>query len=421
MARGAYWRGWIVALALAACCLHASADEGQGIDEKFDASEADSQLEPDLKWNEYDGSLLSARFGFGLLVDYAAYAQSDASKEQLGLYPRGILRDFRLLLKGRFKFLPRVSYTIGYMYDEPNSVWRFRQTGLMIDVPELNGHFFVGRTKEGFSTSKIMVGYAGWTSERAAINDSLLPILADGIKWTANLVGHKFVYNLGWFTNSVAQVKQNYVKNDNQFVGRLVYLPYGDTGSERVLHLAVEGRHGSSLNGSFQFRSKPEVYAAQQYAVDTGSFSANSSNTYGLEAYYRPNSLMFGSEYFLQQNFSPAEGNPLFNGGEIFASYLITGEIKPYNESAGYWEMTSPSRPVFKGGPGAWEAVLRYSYADLTSEGIQGGKFWRLTPVVNWYLTDNARMEFTYGYGVLNRYGIIGGLQFFQYRLQLAL
>jgi hypothetical protein len=31
--------------------------------------------------------------------------------------------------------------------------------------PELLGHVFVGRTKEGFSLNKVMVGYAGWTME----------------------------------------------------------------------------------------------------------------------------------------------------------------------------------------------------------------------------------------------------------------
>ena len=53
----------------------------------------------------------------------------------------------------------------------------------MIAVPELSGDIFIGRTKEGFSLNKIMVGYAGWTMERATINDAMIPILADGIKW----------------------------------------------------------------------------------------------------------------------------------------------------------------------------------------------------------------------------------------------
>jgi len=36
-----------------------------------------------------------------------------------------------------------------------------REMGLTIGVPELGENIFVGRTKEGFSMNKVMVGYAG--------------------------------------------------------------------------------------------------------------------------------------------------------------------------------------------------------------------------------------------------------------------
>jgi hypothetical protein len=67
--------------------------------------------------------------------------------------------------------MPRVSYTIGYMYEKAKE-WRFRQTGFMVDVPELWGQHLYRAHQGSFSTSKIMVGYQGWTNERAAINDA---------------------------------------------------------------------------------------------------------------------------------------------------------------------------------------------------------------------------------------------------------
>jgi phosphate-selective porin OprO/OprP len=141
----------------------------------------------------------------------------------------------------------------------------------------------------------------------------------------------------------------------------------------------------------------------------------------GFELYYRPGSLMFGSEYFLNKVSSPSTGNPFFHGGEIFAAYTLTGEIRRYNEAEAYFEPISPARPLFSGGPGAFELVLRYSYADLKSGPIDGGRFWRLTPMLNWHMTNNARLEFVYGYGVLDRAGIQGDTQFFQTRLQLII
>jgi phosphate-selective porin OprO/OprP len=34
------------------------------------------------------------------------------------------------------------------------------------------------------------------------------------------------------------------------------------------------------------------------------------------------------------------------------------------------------------------EIVARFSDIDLNSGTLQGGKFWRFTPMVNWYLTN---------------------------------
>ena len=118
---------------------------------------------------------------------------------------------------------------------------------------------------------------------------------------------------------------------------------------------------------------------------------------------------------------SPETGNPFFQGGQVVMSWLATGEIRPYNTIGGFFDGISPARPVFQGGPGAWELVANLSYADLNSGPIQGGKFWRFTPMVNWHVSDNVRLEIAYGYGSLRRFGLVGTTQFFQSRLQLQL
>jgi len=41
--------------------------------------------------------------------------------------------------------------------------------------------------------------------------------------------------------------------------------------------------------------------------------------------------------------------------------------------------------------------------------------------MLNWYLSDNIRLEFAYGFGSLNRFGLVGHTQFFQSRIQLQL
>jgi phosphate-selective porin OprO/OprP len=400
---------WLVVVAVAAFQKPAFGD-----DDQLDASEAES-ARPETPWNEINLGLFTVRPGFGLLLDWATYDQSAASHEQMPLSADEKLRDFRFLLKGKLLVFPRITYTAGYMYDGSTQTWHWRQTGLMFAINELGGRIFVGRTKEGFSTNKLMTGYFGWTLERAAANDAFLPILADGVKWDGVL--GDFVYNAGYFIDYWSET-ENFNKHDKQFATRVVWLPL--RGSGKVLHLASEFRWADSNNGFLRYRSKPESFPAQSYAVDTGKFAADSSTMAGFEAYWRPGSLMFGAEYFLNWVQSDPTHNPFFHGGEVFASYILTGEVRPYNEKGAFFEGLVPAHPVESGGIGAWELVLRGSYVDLDGGTIEGGKFWRITPVVSWYLNEFLRFEAEYGYGQLDRFGTTQATQFVQARFALT-
>jgi len=48
------------------------------------------------------------------------------------------------------------------------------------------------------------------------------------------------------------------------------------------------------------------------------------------------------------------------------------------------------------GGRGAYEVAARYSYLDLDSGTIAGGKLHDLTLGLNWYANRNMRMMFNY-------------------------
>jgi len=381
-------------------------------------ADGDTPARSVIAFNNYGWRGFTFRWGGGLLYDYATYSQDANSQSQMSLSSVADLRDFRVLLKGKTP-IPHVTYTLGYMYDKAKGEWRFRQTGIMVDIPRAYGDVFIGRTKEGFSTSKIMVGYQGWTNERATINDALIPILADGVKWTGRVPNGKLVYTAGFYGDALSE-GESFNKHDNQAVFRGVWEPlYGS--DKRVLHIAFETRYALSNNGSLQYRSKPESYQAQSYAIDTGKFSADSTNTYGVETYYRPGPTMFGMEYFFNAVNAPDSGNPMFHGGELLFARILTGETRPYNARGAYFERVSPRRSVFNGGPGAWELIARFSYSDMDSKTIQGGRFWRLTPMVNWHMSDNVRLEFVYGYGTLDRFGVVGRTQFFQSRIQFQL
>ncbi|KAA9332630.1 OprO/OprP family phosphate-selective porin [Adhaeribacter soli] len=376
-----------------------------------------------IKWNEYSGPYFSIRLGGGLLYDVATYEQDAQSKEQVGDLKKDIkFRDGRFLFKGRFgpdKMKHPVTYTMGIMYNQPTKSWLFRETGIMVGVPELRGSFFIGRTKEGFSLNKVMVGYAGWTMERSTMSDATIPILGDGIKYYAYLPGSRIGWNVGYFFDQFNE-NQAFSSYDNQVVARIMWLPILSDPERKVFHIGINLRQGNVDKDTLQLRSRPESWTAP-YFVDTKKFRATQTFMYGGEIYYRHGPWLFGSEYWFMDAKAPEKGNPRFHGGDIVATWLITGETRAYNTAGGFFKGISPNRTVFEGGPGAIEAVLRISYIDLDDKGISGGKFWRITPMMNWHMSDNIRLEIGYGYGELDRLGLEGGTQFFQGRIQFQL
>jgi phosphate-selective porin OprO/OprP len=58
---------------------------------------------------------------------------------------------------------------------------------------------------------------------------------------------------------------------------------------------------------------------------------------------------------------------------------------------------------------------------DLDGGSLRGGRYRRLTPMVNWHLSDFMRLEFAYGHGKLDRFDLSGTTEFFTVRLQLTL
>ena len=420
---------WTSIWALVLLCL---AGQGVALGQQPDTTARDTTLETGIQagesdaegprrrvvhWNEYDFGFTTFRFGGGFLVEGATYAQDEASREQLAMDPGFKVRDSRLLLRGRFKSRRPVTWQAGFMYDGVTDDWFVRQTGIMVAIPELWGHLFVGRAKEGVSLNKVMTGYDGWTMERFTFTDATVPLLADGIKWLGYHPSRHLLWNLGLFTDWLSE-GQSFSSYDHQFTARIAWVPMVSDSIGTLLHIGVNARTGKANEGELQLRSRPEASDAP-YFLDTGKFPAQSSRMGGLEAYYRPGPWLFGTEYYLQKVNSPETGDPMFHGGDIFAAWLVTGETRSYNTVGGYFRAVSPARTVFEGGPGAWEALVRFSYSDFDDGIVRGGTFWRITPMVNWHLSDNARFELAYGYGKLDRFDTSGATQFFQSRLQL--
>jgi phosphate-selective porin OprO and OprP len=385
-------------------------------------------LSKKLPPNEFDGSYSTFKIGVGFIYDVVAYSQNKIFKQQmdsagLSLDAKGQTRDFRILGSGVLKTKRTISWKFAYMYDGDKQTWLVRESGITIGVPELKGIIFVGRTKEGFSLVKVMNGHSPWTAERQMALD-VIPIMADGIKWLGYLPKSRIFWNLGYF-NDVISKGQGFSTFEWQYVARVGWLPIYDKEKSKVLHVATNLSYAKPLDGKIVLRSRPEANPAPQI-INTGTFDANHSNHIGAEIYYSTGNLLLGSEVMVHnftsnKDASSNSDNHSFFGGDIVLTYLFTGTKRPYNTSNGnIFGFVPVKKSVFKGGWGEWEAVLRLSMLDLNDGSINGGKFWRFTPMVNWYMSRVIRMEFVYGYGELDRYNLKGGVHFFQARIQFT-
>ena len=138
--------------------------------------------------------------------------------------------------------------------------------------------------------------------------------------------------------------------------------------------------------------------------------SADSVQTYGPEllAIEGPLAVQAEATFTAVQNarllyVNPGRniGNPMFWGTYGEVSYILTGEHRGYDKRLGTYDRIkvknnagwSPNGPC---GWGAWQVAYRYSYLDLNDTGIQGGVLQQHTFGLNWYLNDNAKIQFNY-------------------------
>ena len=399
-----------------------------------DVHAQDSRVMPDTAvvknerdWNQWNFGWTTFRVGMAAIYETAQYdqdatgkAQMDSAKVVLNTHESG-WRDFRFFANGRLNTERPLIWKIAGMYDGVYESWTFRETGLLIGFPKQHSEVFVGRSKEGYSLNKVQNGYSCWGQERQMWLDNI-PIMVDGIRWYGYLPTSRFLWSAGAFTDKIYEA----IKEDTRFApwdwtlsGRAGWRPIDNGKYGELLHLGINARVARPDGGLYRVKSKPESNPAPNF-IDSGQFESNQSTAYGVEAYYRKGPLMFGSE-LNQLSFNSAQaGDPSYPGGDFLVSYLYSA-TRPYLSTNSVFFFPEPKRSLFDGGGGGLEFLLRYSWFDLNKGTMPGGMFWKVTPMVNWYVDDYLRIEVGYGIGKLDRFGVEGTTQFFQTRFQLQI
>jgi phosphate-selective porin OprO/OprP len=169
-----------------------------------------------------------------------------------------------------------------------------------------------------------------------------------------------------------------------------------------LLHLGLGYRYSSADQG-IRFRSEPEfnkspTFVDTAFGMDQTVLPADSMETWNVELSWRRGPLWLASEYFRTDIDSNELGNPSFDGYYVSASWVLTGEMRPYNKKNGLFRPVPVARTVYQNGKGAWEVAARYSETDLVDGQIQGGATQIASLGVNWWLTPFFSLGLNYRY-----------------------
>jgi phosphate-selective porin OprO/OprP len=98
--------------------------------------------------------------------------------------------------------------------------------------------------------------------------------------------------------------------------------------------------------------------------------------------------------------------NPTYNGWYVEGSWYLTGETRTYKE--GEFGRPKVKRPVYEGGPGAWQLAAKYDVLDLSDKAtiiatcVTCGDQNTWLIGVNWWLNDYTRVTFNYNESSIN-------------------
>jgi phosphate-selective porin OprO/OprP len=204
---------------------------------------------------------------------------------------------------------------------------------------------------------------------------------------------------------------QGYEKNNSGYdtTIRVTGLPWyqddskGDTFGLLHLGAAVDILTDANPNSPVEFSSAPENHLASAF-VDTGAMAKiENYQLYDEEAAFVYGPFSAQSELATaNMTRTPGNGKNLsFNAVYAYVSYFLTGEHRGYSLSNGCFDRVKVLHPfgVEKDGHrgwGAWEVALRYSWINLDSQNVYGGKMADVTAGVNWYLNSNVRFMVNY-------------------------
>ena len=220
---------------------------------------------------------------------------------------------------------------------------------------------------------KVMTGYHPWTMERQPGLDAFVPILADGVKWMGYFPKPRVFFSLGWFGDELSE-NEKFATYDHQVVTRVGWLPIASEAEKTVCtsrSWAASADPTRAHTVPFEARGQPRPLLRRDPEDRRPIVPAPPA----IETYYRKGRGCSARSTTGRTSTRRTAG-PLFHGGDVVVTWLITGETRGYNAPGAFFEPVSPERPVFEGGrePGRPCCTSRYTDLDAaTSRAASSG------------------------------------------------
>lgn len=368
------------------------------------------------RWNRWESKYISGIFTGALALDRTFWLSQDAGSEQLygdlEEFEGGEIRALRAGIIGTINFANPWIYTVfvatnafdkGFETEDLDSLVFY---DYRLDVPSSeNTTISIGKQKEPISMERLMPMVFEPMQERSAVSDALLPSRNVGIVWSGRNADTYTTWAVGAF-NDWLDTNKDFDESASQFIGRFTWVPLYSQDESNLLHLGVGYRY-SDIKEGFQYFSEPEMNKLPPF-VDTGMQDGDRTETWNLELSWRKGPFWLASEY-IQLNVKNAElGDPSFNGYHITASWIMTGEMRPYRKKNGTFGNAPVAKSMQQDGIGTWELSARYSALDLTDGAIDGGDMQIASLGLNWWLTPVFCVSTNYRHIESEQGGITG-------------
>ncbi len=365
------------------------------------------------RWNHFESKYVSGVFAAALVLDRMHWLSQDQASEaqvaDLDDYDGGEIRGLRLGAVGTINLFEKPwIYTIfgathafdkGFDSSESDDFsffdWR-------LDIPFFNNSVMsIGKQKEPISGERVQAMLYNHMQERSAPADALMPSRNVGIVWNGSSPDKYSSWAFGAF-NDWFDANQDFSESATQFVGRVTWAPLHSADDSNLLHLGAGYRYSDAKEG-FRAKTEPEfnkspIYVDTGFGTETGVLPADHIHTWNFELGWRKGPFWLASEYTRTEVDNPELGDPVFSGYWVGASWILTGEMRPYRYKSGTFGGAPIARNVEQNGKGAWEISTRFSHIDLEDGGVHGGEMDIASLGISWWLTPVFGVDVNYRY-----------------------